>query len=79
MAIFQIAYCWWITIYWLFAERTLELIYHFSEEPSFAHDSNQVDYCTNEFELQLSIKNLHTAKQKVAFTPRHSILPADLF
>ena len=59
--------------------RTVELIYQFLGEEAFAHDFNAVEYSESEFDLQLGVKGLHDVRRKVAFKPRRSILPPDLF
>ncbi len=59
--------------------RTLELIYGFIGEPAFAHDFDHVEYSENEFDQHLGAPGLHDVKKKVAFLPRRSILPPDLF
>jgi sulfotransferase len=59
--------------------ETLSLIYQFLDEPPFAHDFADVDYAEPEFDAQLSTPGLHTVKRKVAFEPRRTILPPDLF
>lgn len=59
--------------------RTLELIYRFIDEPGFEHDFDNVEYSENEFDQALGVKGLHDVKRKVAFKPRRSILPPDLF
>ena len=59
--------------------RTLELIYRFIGEPWFEHDFDNVEYSENEFDQNLGVKGLHDVKKKVAFKPRRSILPPDLF
>lgn len=60
-------------------QRTLELIYGFIGEPSFAHDFDNVEYSEGEFDQHLGVKGLHDVKKKVAFQHRRSILPPDLF
>lgn len=59
--------------------ETLELVYQFLGEPPFRHDFDAVDYAEPEFDAQLSTPGLHTVKRKVAFEPRRTILPPDLF
>ncbi|GLX79701.1 hypothetical protein tinsulaeT_30410 [Thalassotalea insulae] len=60
-------------------EQCLQLLYQFIEEPSFTHDFEHVEYQEGEFDAQLGAKGLHTVKKKVAFSPRRSILPPDLY
>jgi sulfotransferase len=59
--------------------RTLELIYGFIGESAFEHDFDHVEYSENEFDQNLGTPGLHDVKKKVAFQPRRSILPPDLF
>ncbi len=59
--------------------RTLEQIYDFIGEPSFAHDFDNVDYDARDFDLAIGAPGLHTVARKVALRPRDSILPPDLF
>lgn len=59
--------------------RTLELLYQFIEAPGFDHDFDEVEYEEGEFDHLLGVKGLHSVRRKVAFTPRRSILPPDLF
>jgi sulfotransferase len=59
--------------------ETLSLIYQFLDEPPFAHDFEAVDYAEPEFDAQLATPGLHTVKRKVAFEPRRTVLPPDLF
>ncbi len=59
--------------------ETLKLIYEFLGEPAFAHDFGNVEYAEPAFDAQLATPGLHTVNRKVAFTPRRTILPPDLF
>ncbi len=59
--------------------RTLELIYRFLGESWFDHDFDNVEYAESEFDQNIGVKGLHDVKKKVAFKPRRSILPPDLF
>jgi len=59
--------------------ETLKLLYEFLGEPSFTHDFETVEYAEPAFDAQLATPGLHTVKRKVAFEPRRSILPPDLF
>lgn len=60
-------------------QRSMQLIYQFLDLPEFAHDFDNIDYQETEFDAQLGVKDLHTVKKKIEFTPRRSILPPDLF
>lgn len=59
--------------------ETLSLIYQFLNEEPFAHDFDNVDHAEPAFDAQLSTPGLHTVKRKVAFQPRRTVLPPDLF
>lgn len=59
--------------------RTLELLYQFIELPVFDHDFNDVEYEEGEFDQNLGVKGLHSVRREVAFTPRRSTIPPDLF
>jgi sulfotransferase len=59
--------------------ETLRLIYQFLDEPVFDHDFESVEYAEPEFDAQLATPGLHTVKRRVAFEPRRTILPPDLF
>jgi len=60
-------------------ERSLQLIYQFLGLPRYAHDFSNVEYEEGEFDQNLGVKGLHTVKKQVAFKPRRSILPPELF
>ncbi|WP_206483900.1 sulfotransferase domain-containing protein [Thalassotalea sp. G2M2-11] len=60
-------------------EQCMQLIYQFIDQSFMAHDFDNVEYQEGEFDAQLGAKGLHTVKKKVAFTPRRSILPPDLY
>ena len=60
-------------------KRTIELLYEFIEQPSFAHDFDNVDYDEQAFDQALGVKQLHSVKRKVSYQPRRSILPPELF
>jgi sulfotransferase len=59
--------------------ETVKLIYEFLGEPAFDHDLDNVEYQEPAFDAQLATPGLHTVKRKVAFEPRRTILPPDLF
>ena len=59
--------------------ETMQLIYQFLDEPAFAHDLDAVEYAEPAFDAQLATPGLHTVKRKVAFEPRRTVLPPDLF
>ena len=59
--------------------EVMRLVYEFLGEPAHEHDFDAVEYAEPEFDAQLATPGLHTVRTKVAFTPRRSVLPPDLF
>lgn len=57
----------------------LELIYKFLEEPPFSHDFNNVDHPHETFDEQVGMPGLHEVRPAVAWSPRPTVLPPDLF
>lgn len=57
----------------------MRLIYDWLGEPHFAHDFETVDYDEPEFDRQLGAPGLHAVKRKVAWEPRATVLPPDVF
>lgn len=61
-------------------EGTLRLIYDFIGEPMWdGHDVDNVAFDAPEFDAALGLSGMHKVKSKVAFEPRATILPPDLF
>ncbi|ACB77525.1 sulfotransferase family protein [Opitutus terrae] len=60
-------------------EKVLPLVYQFLGEPVFAHDFNNLDYQEPGFDARLGMHGLHEVKRKVAYRPRPTVLPPDLF
>lgn len=60
-------------------QRVLPLIYQFLGEQPFEHDFDNVEYDAPDFDLGLGITGLHRVRPKVAFQPRRTIIPPDLF
>jgi sulfotransferase len=60
-------------------DKVLPLIYQFLGEPSFAHNFDNLDYQEPSFDARLGMHGLHEVKRKVAFRPRTTVLPPDLF
>lgn len=58
---------------------TVGRIYDFIGAAPFAHDFDNVEYAAHEFDLAIGAPGLHTVARQVAFTPRLSILPPELF
>lgn len=59
--------------------KVIPLIYQFLGEPEFAHDFDNLDYQEPGFDARLGLQGLHEIKRKVAFRPRATVLPPDLF
>jgi sulfotransferase len=59
--------------------KVLPLVYDFLGEPQFAHDFENVEYDAEEFDQQLGAPGLHKVRAQVAFTPRPTVIPPDLF
>lgn len=59
--------------------ETLAQIYDFIGEPRFAHDFDNVVYDAEDFDLAIGAPGLHTVARQVAYTPRPTILPPELF
>lgn len=59
--------------------KVMPLIYDFLGEPHFQHDFDNVEYDAEEFDQQLGVPGLHKVKARVAFTPRPTVIPPDLF
>jgi len=59
--------------------RTLEQIYAFIGAESFSHDFDNVEYDADDFDMAIGAPGLHRVARKVAFTPRPTILPPELF
>jgi sulfotransferase len=59
--------------------KVLPLVYDFLGEPHFEHDFEHVEYDAEEFDQQLGAPGLHKLRARVAFTPRPTVIPPDLF
>jgi len=59
--------------------RTLEQIYAFIGAEPFSHDFDNVEYDADDFDMAIGAPGLHRVARKVAFTPRPTILPPELF
>jgi sulfotransferase len=60
-------------------EASLRLIYDWLGEHWFDHDFNAVEYDEPEFDRQVGAPGLHAVKRKVAWEPRATVLPPDVF
>ncbi|MCV4265185.1 sulfotransferase family protein [Pseudomonas capsici] len=60
-------------------DRVMRLVYDFIGEPWFEHDFNNLSYDAPQFDDALGVSGLHKVKPQVAFEPRRTILPPDLF
>jgi sulfotransferase len=60
--------------------QVLPLIYKFIGEPWFeGHDFSQLEFDAPEFDTALGVSGLHKVRPLVAFEPRRTVLPPDLF
>ncbi|WP_022948208.1 sulfotransferase family protein [Methylohalobius crimeensis] len=60
--------------------KVLPLIYDFIDEPCYdGHDFDHVEFDAPDFDEALGLSGLHRVRPKVAFQPRRTILPPDLF
>lgn len=60
-------------------QQTLARLYAFIGEPAYDHDFDNVEYDAEEFDLAIGAPGLHAVARKVAFTPRETVLPPELF
>lgn len=60
-------------------EKVMPLVYQFLGEPYFAHDFDRVEYDAPAFDAALGIAGMHRVREKIAFQPRTTVLPPDLF
>lgn len=61
-------------------QKVLPLIYDFIGEPWFeGHDFGRVEFDAPEFDTALGLAGLHKVRPQVAFEPRRTLLPPDLF
>ncbi len=61
-------------------QKVLPLIYDFIGEPWFeGHDFGRVEFDAPEFDTALGLAGLHKVRPSVAFEPRRTLLPPDLF
>lgn len=60
-------------------DKVMPLIYQFLGEPAYTHDFDNVVYEADDFDAALGVADLHRIRRKVAFEPRPTILPPDLF
>lgn len=60
-------------------EQTMRSIYAFIKEPYFAHDFNSVEASYDEYDIEAGIIGLHKIRKQIAYIPRDSIIPPDLW
>lgn len=60
-------------------EKVMPLVYQFLDEPWYDHDFDRLEFDAPEFDSALGLTGLHRVRSKVAFVPRATILPPDLF
>lgn len=59
--------------------KVLPLIYQFIGEPAFDHDFENVTFDAEAFDAALGLRGLHRVDRRVAYRPRHTVLPPELF
>ena len=59
--------------------EVMGLLYEFLGEEPFAHDFENVEFSSPEFDANLGVNSLHQVHPKVQPMPRESLLPPDLF
>lgn len=62
-----------------YPQAVMQRIYEFLGEPYFDHDFENVEDSYDEFDDQAKIKDLHTVKKAVQYSPRKSILPDEIW
>lgn len=61
-------------------EKVMPLIYDFIGEPWFeGHDFRNVVFSADGYDETLGLQGMHTVRPNVAFEPRRTLLPPDLF
>jgi sulfotransferase len=60
-------------------EATMRRLYAFLGEPWHAHDFDDVAYEAEDFDVGLGTLGLHRVRRRVAYVPRRSVLPPELF
>lgn len=60
-------------------DKVIALIYQFLDEEPFPHDFNNVQFDAPQFDNAFGLSGLHKIRSKVAFQPRETVLPPDLF
>ena len=59
--------------------EVIELVYSFLGEPYFAHDYDNIQFDTPDYDEGLGLIGLHKVRPKVGFEKRQTVLPPDLF
>ena len=58
----------------------MRLVYDFIGEPWHpGHDFENVEFNADDFDAALGLRGLHTVRRRVAFEPRKTILPPDVW
>jgi sulfotransferase len=61
-----------------FPEETMSKVYSFINEPYFNHDYNNLNYSNKNFDNFCNLKDLHTVKSRVEYTPPRLIIPPEI-
>jgi sulfotransferase len=59
-------------------EQTLKEIYEFIQKPYYSHDFENLEYSNESFDSVCNLKNLHTVRKKVEYSPPRMILPPEV-
>lgn len=59
--------------------RTLRRLYQALDEPEFVHDTDNVEYESEQYDAWLGMPGLHTVRQKVEHRERAPAIPPDIF
>lgn len=59
-------------------EETINSIYNFLGLPYYQHDFNNIEYFNESFDSVCNLKELHTVRKKVEYSPPRMILPPEI-
>jgi sulfotransferase len=60
-------------------EKTMRGIYEFLQKPYYSHDFENLEYSNENFDRSCNLKDLHTVKRKVEYSPPRNVLPPEIF
>jgi sulfotransferase len=59
-------------------EKTMRKIYEFLEKPYYSHNFENVEYSNENFDRSCNLKDLHTVRKRVEYSPPKCILPPEI-